>query len=148
MVLSACAPSPPAGFRDTDRPIGATARFDKNAFSGDWLIVSRFEAPASGRITFGAEGDTLQVSSDAVPIINGPYREGVPGELLPLSEAQEPLIVMWVDADFETAAIGTASGSFGAVIDRDGALPADRVQAARDILEFYGWDTSALQRMG
>ena len=53
---------------------------------------------------------------------------------------------MWVDEDFETAVIGTASGSFGAILDRDGAIPPDRLAAARDILEFYGWNVSLMQR--
>lgn len=51
---------------------------------------------------------------------------------------------MWVDADFRTAAIGTSDGTFGAIINRGAALSDDRLKAATEILEFYGWDTSKL----
>lgn len=144
-VLAACAGDAPDGFRDTSQHIGATTRFDPVEFAGDWRIVARFDAPPGGtlRVTPTAEG--VEILSVAASQLTGSYREGARGELLPVSTAQEPVIVMWVDADFETAAIGTASGSFGAVIDRDGLVPADRATAARDILTFYGWDTTALQ---
>jgi len=145
-LLAACAGGQPDGFRDADRPLGASTRFDTAAFSGDWLVVARFGALPEGGLRFETTPLGVEISGAAMPELNGLYREGAAGVLSPLSAGQEPLVVMWVDADFETAAIGTASGSFGAVIDRDGVLPADRAAAARDILNFYGWDTTALQR--
>ncbi|MEM1353066.1 MAG: hypothetical protein AAGF27_12030 [Pseudomonadota bacterium] len=142
----ACAPADRGVYRDPERPIGASTRFDANMFSGDWVIVERFGEETGGLIEVAPVDQGIEVRSAAVQAISGRYAQGAPGELLPLATQAETLVVMWVDADFETAAIGTPSGSFGAVIDRDGVIPADRAQAARDILEFYGWDTAALQR--
>ncbi len=148
LALGACAPGASDGFRDTNRPISASSRFDAEAFSGAWLLAATFEparqAPVS--ITYMPEAQHFRVASSEVPQIAGLYQSGRPGELLPLGDDRSPLVVMWVDEDFETAAVGTPSGSFGAILDRDGTLPDDRARAASDILSFNGWDVSALKR--
>ncbi|MEP1612305.1 MAG: hypothetical protein ABJL72_10325 [Roseobacter sp.] len=136
--------------RNPEAPIGATARFDAAAFSGVWNVVARF-VPADQETLFvrhDANDMTLHLSGLAGAQISGTYRLGVPGELIPADGSGEPLIVFWVDEDFETAAVGTKSGRFGALLDRDGNVPEDRAQAARDIFEFYGWNISALRRTG
>jgi len=147
-ALLGCAPDGPEVYRDVDRPIGASSRFDAEAFTGEWMLAASF-TPARlepVRITYAPETRHIRVTSDEAPEIAGVYRQGVPGELVPLRENAERLIVMWVDEDYDTAAVGTVSGSFGAVLDRDGKLPADRARAARDILAFYGWDVAQLKR--
>ena len=147
-ALVGCANEGSEVYRDVDRPIGASSRFDAGAFAGEWMLAASF-TPARlepVRITYAPEVEQIRVTSDEAPQIAGVYREGVPGELIPLRENAERLIVMWVDEDYDTAAVGTVSGSFGAVLDRDGELPADRARAARDILAFYGWDVAQLKR--
>ena len=99
-------------------------------------------------VTYAPDSKRLHLTSAAPSGIDGAYREARPGELLPLSPGREPLVVMWVDEDFETAAIGTPSGRFGALLDRDGIVPEDRFDAARDVFEFNGWETEALRRTG
>lgn len=147
-ILAACAPEPPAGFRDPTVPMGATTRFDALAFSGEWVLVASFGPRATTplRIALAPEVAHLRITTDEVPEIAGLYREGVPGELIPVSGVGETLAVMWVAEDFETAAIGTASGSFGAILNRTANLRDDRARAARDIFAFYGWDVSQLKR--
>ena len=147
-ALLGCATESPEVYRDIDRPIGASSRFEADAFAGEWILVASF-TPARQepvRIRYAPEVRQITVTSDEAPQIAGVYRQGVPGELVPLREDGERLIVMWVDEDYDTAAIGTVTGSFGAVLDRDGVLPADRARAARDILAFYGWDVAQLKR--
>ena len=46
-----------------------------------------------------------------------------------------------------SAAIRTVDGSAGFVLDRSAEMPEDRFAAALEILEFYGWDTSQLERV-
>ena len=58
----------------------------------------------------------------------------------------EPLVVMWVDEGFRTAVLGTPSGNVGYVLDRKPKPSPDRYKAATEILTFYGWDISRLQR--
>ena len=47
--------------------------------------------------------------------------------------------VLWADGDYRTLVIGTPSGQFGFVLNRDAVLPADRLNAVRDILRFNGY---------
>ena len=53
--------------------------------------------------------------------------------------------VLWVDADYRTLAVGTPDGRFGFILNRDGALPPDRLAAAREILEWNGYDLARLR---
>lgn len=147
MSILGCAQKEEA-VRNTEAPIGATTRFTAEEFSGDWIIAASFVQRRKGplAVSYAAEEGRLTISSDELSQIAGFYRQGVPGELIPYSAEQETLVVMWVDDDFRTAVVGTASGSVGFVLDREGDLPADRDQAVRDILKFYGWDTSQLKR--
>jgi apolipoprotein D and lipocalin family protein len=146
-TLCACAPPADRPFRDVSAPIGATTRFDPVRFSGEWVLIASFtpQKRAPLAITVGPEAATLSLTSNEVPRLAGFYREGAPGELIPVDPVQEALIVMWVDEDFQTAAIGTVSGSFGAVLNRTADLRSDRATAAREIFDFYGWDTSQLR---
>lgn len=145
--LVACADQQ-TGFRDTSEPIGATTRFDAAEFSGRWIVTASFSHQQKQPIVVSTstEAGALQIESEAFSRIVGLYREGATGELIPLASSQETLVVMWVDDDFRTAAVGTASGSIGLVLDRSGEIPEDRAKAVRDILAFYGWDISQLKR--
>ncbi len=148
LVVACASNKEPPTYRDTDTPMGATSRFDAQAFAGEWILAASF-APARTepvRVTFVPEVPHIRIASDEAPQIAGVYREGLPGELVPVGVKGERLIVMWVDEDYDTAAVGTLSGSFGAVLDRDGVLAADRARAARDIFSFYGWDVAELKR--
>lgn len=118
----------PDGYRDTRAPIGATTRFDAEQFSGQWIIAASFTQRRKKPVAFTQvqEGARLQLTTDEIPRIAGFYSEGVPGELIPLNAGNETLVVLWVDDDFRTAAIGTISGSLGLVLDREGDIPEDR----------------------
>jgi apolipoprotein D and lipocalin family protein len=149
-ALGACdLAAPPGAYRDADAPISASTRFDRADFAGRWIIAEGFGTGPGGTIDFAAAADEprITVSGSGARGIAGSYREGVPGELIPLAGGA-PLIVMWVDETRETAAIGTVSGTFGALIDRDGRVPPDKRLAARAIFDFYGWDVSRLEGTG
>ena len=145
--LLACS-SEEGPYRDQSAPIGATTRFTPQEFAGNWVIAASFQqrrkAPVA--VTYSEDAQRLAVTSDELAEVAGFYRQGVAGELIPFSDEQETLVVMWVDAEFRTAVVGTESGSIGVVLDREGDVPNDRAKAARNILEFYGWDTSQLKR--
>ncbi len=152
LMLAACdvqapvASDSPIPFRNPTAPIGATTRFDATRFAGDWHVVASFGAPQTAAPTFSLEGATADlVVQDRSCVACPPdaYEVEAPGVLRPVAGG-EPLVVMWVDADFRTAALGTASGSHGAILDRRAGGSQDRVKAARQILEFYGWDLSRL----
>lgn len=142
----ACAVQQTGAYRDVTSAIGVTTRFDAARFSGSWMVWEAFGPQPGGTITFEQLEGALRISGSAARDLAGEYRPGMPGELLAKAADGETLVVMWVDEDFETAAIGSVSGSFGAILDRDGRVPPDRAKAARDILTFYGWDVGALER--
>lgn len=150
LVSVACAPVAQDGFRDPDAPLSATSRFDARAFAGTWRVAASFhpEVTRALTVTFDPETNRMDLTTATPSDFAGTYREGRPGELIPVSRGRETLVVMWVDEDFETAAIGTPSGRFGVLLDRDGLVPEDRFDAARDVFEFNGWETEALKRTG
>lgn len=150
LALSACVGGggTPGGWRDPAAPISSMAAFDAARFQGRWYEVAGFHegACAVGAVTF-----TLQ-RSGAVYVTEGPcaetrarqYLATVEGaRLIPTSGA--PLWVLWVDEGYRTAVIGTPSGAFGYVLNRGRAMPADRMEAARRILDFNGYDTARLR---
>ena len=133
--------------------ISSAAAFDPLRFQGRWYEVAGFH---SGKCAVGAVTFAKQVG----PVMNvteGPC-EGVkprqyqaaisgPGRLSP-SDGSAPLWVLWVDEGYRTAVIGTPSGSFGYVLNRTRDIPADRVKAAREVLDFNGYDTAKLRASG
>ena len=52
--------------------------------------------------------------------------------------------VLWADADYRTLVIGTPSGRFGFVLNREAVLPPDRLLAVQDILRFNGYRSDDL----
>ncbi len=54
------------------------------------------------------------------------------------------LWILWVDDDFRTAVIGTPDGSLGWIMDRPGQASPDRTAAAREVLDWSGYDLGRL----
>lgn len=53
--------------------------------------------------------------------------------------------VLWVDEGFRTAVLGNKQGDFGWIVDRSTTGGADRIKAAREILDFNGYNVSLLR---
>lgn len=151
LLLAACAAKPPASsaFRASDAPIWSAAAFLPASTAGTWRQVAAFQpegascgaggveiTPEAGGLrltgTLCLAGVARDVSGLAVP--TGPGR---------LSVAGEDWWILWVDTGYRTMAIGTPSGRFGFILDR-GAIPGDRLNAAREIFDFNGYRTAAL----
>ncbi|WP_187432036.1 hypothetical protein ROLI_014880 [Roseobacter fucihabitans] len=149
-MIGACMPFGEARdgiYRDVSVPIGATTRFDTAQFAGEWFIVARFGETPEGRVVFtqSPARNALSLASDVIPERAGTYEITRAGVLESPRAPGDTLIVMWVDEGFRTAAIGTGEGDFGVILNRQGAAPADRLEAAVEVLDFYGWDTSQLK---
>lgn len=151
LLLAACAPEPPAtpSFRDRGVPMGSTTRGTLADLAGDWEVTAGFSGAP-----FAAPSTHLRVepldATRARLVFEGPggvrdvvVRTGVPGRLVPEDGSAE-IWVLWVDDDFRTAVVGTPDGSFGWVMDRPGQASPDRAAAAREVLEWSGYDLSAL----
>lgn len=149
LSLAACAaePPPPAeSFRDRSIPIGSTTRGGLQDLAGEWVIAQAYPgfAVPGTRVTVapGANGAVLRFAGPGgvrdVAVAAGP-----PGRLVPRDGGPE-LWVLWVDDDFRTAVVGTPDGSFGWIMDRPGQASADRTAAAREVLDWSGYDLSRL----
>ena len=167
LVLTGCVPAPPVpvtGYRDRTVPIGTIALFDPAQFDGDWQVVARYATPfeagcVAARFQFDA-GQVAYQCRDAdgavrqtaigTGAISGPGRYA-----LALTSSPDPSVtfpapgfwVMWVDQTYRTAVIGALDGQAGWILNRDARIPADRLAAAREILDFNGYTLAALQRV-
>jgi apolipoprotein D and lipocalin family protein len=150
LVLAACVAKPAAdlGFRSAGAPIWSAAAFQPAQVAGVWRQVADFRSSGAcdaGAVEIVPEGAGLRLSgtlclagkaetvSGVAPLV-GPGRLRVTGE---------DWWVIWVDVGYRTLAIGTPSGRFGFILDR-GAIPGDRLNAAREIFDFNGYRTEAL----
>jgi apolipoprotein D and lipocalin family protein len=156
LLLAACAPKvpePPQTFRDTNQPIWSNAVFEPARIAGDWQEVAAFAAPGACRpggvairpAAAGLEMNGRLCLGGRETALAGPLAVTGPGRLLPAG-ATEPWWVLWVDTDYRTLALGTPSGRFGVLLNRGGPLPPDRLAAAREILEWNGYDLGRLTR--
>jgi apolipoprotein D and lipocalin family protein len=139
--------------RNTRRPISSTTRFDAARFAGDWVIRGEFvhpgQTPLYGKVSIehGARGITgITLSNAASSRERYDAQMKAPGRIVVGTPPfGTEYWVLWVDADYRTAAIGTPSGSFGWIIDRQRTGGADRIKAAADMLAFNGYATDRLQ---
>lgn len=150
LILTACGPRPdavPQAFRNPEAPIYSSAVLEPDRMRGRWVQIAGFgTAPltcvpgevviAGGDLRWSLCLDRPQSGAGAL-ILGKPGRFGVPG--------MDDWWVLWVDGDYRTMVIGTPSGQFGFVLNRELALPADRARAVRDIFDFNGYDPERLQ---
>lgn len=146
LALAGCAPVPEeaasVSYRDSAVMISSTLRFDLARFEGDWVVRAAYPSDALQRVTLKAVSATRFVwSADGVQTegeVTGPGRFRLEGQ------AQE-YWVLWVDEGFRTAVIGTPDGSFGLILDRKPRGGADRMVAAREMLDFNGYGMTQLE---
>lgn len=141
-------------YRDPAIPIYSAAVFDQSRFAAaGWDQVAAFlpgpaENCADTGLRFPEPGNATGASYRLC--LSGVVREGKgaivwqPGGRFALVGIEEPLWVLWVDADYRTVLVGTPSGRLGFILNRGGALTADRLTAARDIFAFNGYDLRRL----
>lgn len=161
LIVAGCAArqEPPATapvYRDVTRPIAAAALFDINQLSGTWEVLAHYPLASTpcGAMRLQVAGDMGQLiclDDSATPRLlrQGAVRSGGTGRVLtdfgPDFEAPD-LRVIWIAHDGDTAVLGTADGRAGFVLNRGSSLSADRWAAVREMLDFNGFDTAALQR--
>ena len=168
-LLVACthepsAPSEPAEvFRDTAAQIASQTDVTGERMAGDWFIRQRFAAPRtplSGMSLGVLPNEALQMSilgreciddvcfEDETLILldkTGPGRWTARGPQTGLPDGE--LWVMWMEFDSRTVAIGTPSGAFGWIMDKNPTGGGDRITAARDIMDWFGYNVSRLEEV-
>ncbi|MGH1329781.1 MAG: lipocalin family protein [Paracoccaceae bacterium] len=154
LFLAACtAPQIGPSYRAAGAQISSAAGFDPLRFAGRWYEVAGFH---SGNCAVGAITFTVQNSGELL-ITEGPCSSAKPrqrlakisgpGRLSPIDGAA-PLWLLWIDSGYRSAVIGTPDGSFGYILNRTRKIPQDRLNAAREVLDFNGYDLGALKPSG
>lgn len=162
LLLAACgrepppAPPPSASFRDASAPIASTTRGGPADLAGEWVVAEAFPGGPFGLSRGGTARLAMDASGTGTWTLTGadgtaralPVTSPAPGRYRAAGlggETWADLWVLWVDDDFRTAAVGTPDGAFGWVMDRPGAASPDRARAAREMLDFNGYDLGRLR---
>jgi apolipoprotein D and lipocalin family protein len=160
LMLSGCGFS---NYRDQDVQMSSYATLDVERYTGLWYEIARFPVPfQEGCVATTARYDVIDAGTLSVlntcrdggvggPLkqiegkaeLTGPGRLDVSFPSVPF--AKSPYWVLWVDEGYRTAVVGVPSGTAGWILNRDPQIPEDRLEAARRILEFNGYDISQLE---
>jgi apolipoprotein D and lipocalin family protein len=162
LALAGCGGKPSRGaFRDAGLSVYSSTVVQPGALAGNWQQAAGFQRPnnqscGAGQVQFGAVDGAgripvalnlclsgRSVSYRGLADVTGPGRLRLSGAD-PQGIGQEWWI-LWADVDMRTLAVGTPSGDFGFVLNRGGALPVDRLNAAREVLDFNGYDLTKLR---
>lgn len=145
-LVAACG-GRPAPTPEAAPMVSSSLRFELDRFAGRWLLreatagVGPLRAitvtPEGGdRFTWRAE--TMAGVTERAGRVIGPGRLRLSG-----SGARD-LWVLWVDEGFRTAALGAPDGTVALIIDRAPSGGADRIEAAREMIDFNGFDRARL----
>ena len=153
-LLAGCAARAPdtvQGLRDSKALIGATSRYDAERFKGPWLVRDSFgDGVAQVALVETTQGPAFQLCSQVGCGDGGTLwlaqQQGQGRYVLSRPDGStRTLWVLWVDEGFRTAVVGNPAGDFGWILDRSASGGADRIAAAREILDFNGYDTDQLR---
>lgn len=161
LLLSGCAAVAPS-YRDTSVPMTSIVGLDAARYAGRWYEVARFPVIFERGCTATTADYTL-LTDGSLGVVNtcredspeGPVRR-IEGRAVPsgpgrfeVSFAGVPFEgdywVLWVDEGYRTAVVGVPSGRAGWILNREPAIPRDRLRAAKEILEWNGYDLTRLQ---
>lgn len=147
LVLASCAPQAPEGFLKPGAVMRSIADFRQSGLDGQWIEVAGFPRArcTPGSVDFSQDGTRTSAASCFLPMPSGAV---TPSGLGRFTVGGQEYWVLWVDADYRTLVLGTPSGAFGAVLNRGGPIPPDRMRAAERVLDFNGYRVEALVRRG
>lgn len=153
LLLAACATAPKTvavgRYRAPDAPIYSNAVMDQNRLVGAWQQVAAFggEAckPGGAEISKGAGGLNIRyrLCESGVEMAGaGPMASDTVGRFT-VPGQPGPWWILWADGDYRTLVVGSPNGRLGFILNR-GGFPPDRLKAARDVLEWNGYDLRRL----
>lgn len=171
MLVVACSPPPPAApvltqvevFRNPSAQIASQTNVTADRMAGEWYIRQIFASEA--RPIDGMSLSALPAGALQLSVLGGNcvddicfetetlvlYEPTGPGRWTPVDPPaglpRAELWVMWMDFDDRTAAIGTPSGEFGWIMDKNATGGGDRITAARDIMDWFGYDMARLEEV-
>ncbi len=152
LVLAGCGQTEKvAAYRAPDAQISSNALFDPARFADVWHVVGAYGSetscgpltetwvltgPRSYQVTGTRCGPNGARAFAAPAQVTGPGR---------ITREGEVLWVMWVDADYRIAVIGTPDGRFGRILSRTPKPRPDLLTAAKEVLDFNGYNPAGLR---
>lgn len=164
LVLAACEATTPVApllpsYRNPDVTIASKADFDLTRFTGTWIEIASFPVPfqsgCDGALAeYTATGTGLSLRNTCLDETGAPLR-AIEGTALPTGPGRlqvsldgvpfpAPLWVLWTDADYRVAVLGQPDGRAGWILARSAPLRPDLLRAAREVLDFNGYDLDQL----
>ncbi|MEC3860587.1 lipocalin family protein [Mesobacterium sp. TK19101] len=121
--------------RNPTAPVASQVNVPLSALLGDWIVVEGAGIEAGGDIRIDSqdiyiEGQSEKYSYDGA----GRFRTD-----------DGPLWVYWIDVGYRTVAMGDPQGTRVWIMDRQASGSPDRLRAAREILQWYGYDLTRLE---
>ncbi|NNE88159.1 MAG: lipocalin family protein [Silicimonas sp.] len=154
LIVTACGQN----YRDASVQMTSMAVFDPVKYAGLWYEVARFPAPFQKGCT-NTEVEYAVIAPGTLSVRNSCMKNGK----LKVIEGRATVVgpgrlkvrlggvpfagdywVLWVDEGYRTAVVGAPSGRVGWILNRDPEIPADRLNAARQVLDFNGYRLSDL----
>ncbi|MBN9886584.1 lipocalin [Salipiger abyssi] len=138
LLLSACSGAPDLPqvtipLRNPTAPVASQADATAARLAGEWVVVQGAGVAPGTRLRFSERA--MSLDGVAMPMATrGAGRFELAGQTV---------WVHWLDADNRTAAMGDPAGARVWIMDRGGA-PGERLHAAREILDWYGYDLRRL----
>ena len=154
-LLTACVGQ---SYRNSSVQMTSMAVFDAERYAGLWYEVARFPAPFQKGCT-NTEAEYAVIAPGTLSVRNSCMKDGRLSVIEGKAEVVGPgrlkvrlgnipfagdYWVLWVDEGYRTAVVGAPSGKVGWILNRTPNIPADRLNAARQILDFNGYRLSEL----
>lgn len=157
--LAACVPRKEPevqvpSLRDPNIMISSIVAFDPQQFSGVWYVAqSGTPGCAGSRQVWTRTGGGWSVTGAdctgprAGKLSSHVALTGPGGRFLPEQGfAGQKIWVLWTDAGYNIAVLGTPSGKFGTILSRQMLPRQDLLVAARRVLDFNGYDLKKIGR--
>jgi len=146
LLLAGCVATPTPGYRDLAQPLSITTHTAPDLWQGTWHL--RAATPDERDMRALAFDATGRITPDCAPTCGAEWQAQSIGtnrwQLTGGEGQRRELWLIWIDESRRTAAVGEPKGRYAWVLDRAPAGGADRIQAAREILEFNGYDAGQI----
>lgn len=167
--LAACvegaAPVDVLSYRDPTAPIASQVDVSAQDLQGTWYLRQRIAGAwprGDGTVQISADGAGLLLREVVLGCNSDDLCEPAPfetryvpsreGRFVKVNQGDTPagysgpdaLWVLWMDFDRRTFVVGDPVGSYAAIFDHRAEGGTDRIIAARDILEWFGYDMARL----
>jgi len=165
VLLTACAKAPPPDEQQSDipgllrnptAPLASQTDVTANRLEGEWYIRQAAFGQKNSFLRFDigtqANGDLLLSLCDVLECVPHVLKQSglgrwmiEPFQGVVTALPKGDIWVLWMDFDDRTVVFGDPLGRHVWILDRQPEGGLDRIAAARDILDWYGYDLSQLE---